>query len=43
MLNNLEKLKKENEEIYKIIKRCVSKTSTRRYSCEELLVALKGV
>ena len=43
MLNNLEKLKKENEEIYKIIKRCVSKTATRRYSCEELLVALKAI
>ena len=41
MLSNLEKLKTENEEIYKIIKRCVSKTAGRRYSCEEILQALR--
>jgi len=43
MLSNLENLKTENVEIYKIIKRCVSKTASRRYTCEELLVALKEI
>ena len=43
MLNNLENLKKDNEVIYKIIKRCVTKTAHRRYSCDELLLALKEI
>jgi len=43
MLKNLENLKKDNEVIYKIIKRCVTKTATRRYSCDELLIALKEI
>jgi len=42
MLKNLENIK-GNEEIYKIIKRCVSRTADSRYSCDELLAALTGI
>jgi len=43
MLTNLEYLKKDNEEIYKIIKKCVSNRVESRYTCDELLERLKAL